>query len=1417
MRKVLDKGDVITLYDYVNNEERVFQITDLQSDVGGSVVVYRAWHDNGSFPGILKEYYPLDYCEKMSRNSLTGGLFFDDDNVSSNVERFKLAKENYLKIFKELKELYNKESVVYPYPFIPYFELFLADKNNDSASVYVWTPTNPVKTFEELIDNNNSSELKSEVNSKYKVYTIVSAFCDLSRSISILHSKKLVHRDISPENFGFQMSGGRALTQSIQLIDVDSICEKTDENILAISKKGFTEKTHDFKNPSMLDVYSIGACLFYAINTNDTDRSYDDSRYGDIDEIVDSSKLFIVIHDKSYDTLKAYIKFILKKCLSPYHEYSDVPRFIIPNAESDEMARHYLRYSSMARLHEDLSKALSQADSYERINATVANNKWQLSSDMIKSVIDDIEETHLRKKMALLYHYYQVPLYDFVDNNTFNVIVWGMGENSFFFLDTLLQLVQNLNLVEFSVKVMMNTFDRKIDIDSDAEIYLSERPEIKNFFNVTINNDVVSENNEAYGYIEFVESKLTELEGGFIKHINVADILNGDNEKVKYDYAFVDLSDYVNMQVAYELKEYVKAVNCFYDNNVVAGDNDIPISIKLADVFEKDDELMRMAFNTHIVWKDDLNIDFEKEKEAFNKNYNRLSSLSYVLSLKYKLHSFGIEMAGNVYDAANSFAENFNSEEIDNYAYMEHKRWVVEKICEGWTVLPINEYDVTDDNIIDSKDENSKRHICIVRSSAKRGLYKIKHSEWDKIDEDKLDKMDELDRVSILFHQLCAKKVDEQFGVKEIQEIKNFCDNKTELNYLFDNWETSYREMIRRVDDDLTNNCLATWKLMWKGIEADSDYDKSVDEFKKIKQKFDIKRYVYKDFKEFDYNLIKKIPFILTYSENKTLVVPMQEFEDIKKEIKWYDRNQHRYVYKDIIPVDKIYENICVAGMMNPKRICFIYSFKERGENTWPYLENGVEILRRSLNYIDIRGLRSEVKIIAVFDDELGNNYCERTKKNIDKLVKKRINRKIECCYIMHNTFQQVSVELENKEDILVQLFNEYTHSGGFQYNLWQQLSWFITDINKEISLPPTDRKDVWIKYIDDTRSLSAREINALSGGTNEMFSDGIGFDEIEGDTLLGIYKKYPDMWKRLCGQLKEEDDEIKYKIRIGGFEPIKRKGPKSVKTCILPMYTYNGIQKLLQCLMKYDYVKSYEMHESDMDSYIRIECKCYDNAYKEINRIISNNMYCFVDSEAISAQEDGDNLVIFLYKYDIDINDIAEAEQLVDTLVANGFICGYKNNLGYQHLKFTEKNSLRLFTSDSCEGTMLEYQTYDECKSSGYFDNVILNLSLKANSPSRFETEIDCLVIKGSKIVLIECKARNDIPPEDGEEMRVKLRSRLNAIGFGTVGVFLIDGYGEIICDDDDICVKKLSDINKEFTKGEYPIAEYVNDLIGD
>ena len=96
--------------------------------------------------------------------------------------------------------------------------------------------------------------------------------------------------------------------------------------------------------------------------------------------------------------------------------------------------------------------------------------------------------------LAIQYHLYEYPLYTYCSHfeDSLNVLIIGFGEYGQRFLDACLQNGQMRNK---TLNVTVISEDK-----ADKEAYLSERPELSNFFDF---DGQLSGNNDNYGNVSF--------------------------------------------------------------------------------------------------------------------------------------------------------------------------------------------------------------------------------------------------------------------------------------------------------------------------------------------------------------------------------------------------------------------------------------------------------------------------------------------------------------------------------------------------------------------------------------------------------------------------------------------------------------------------------------------------------------------------------------------------------------------------------------------------------------------------------------------------------------------------------------------------------------------------------------------------
>ena len=341
--------------------------------------------------------------------------------------------------------------------------------------------------------------------------------------------------------------------------------------------------------------------------------------------------------------------------------------------------------------------------------------------------------------LAIQYHLYEYPLYTYCSHSedSLNVLIIGFREYGQRFLDACLQNGQMQNK-KLNVTVIL-------DDKADKEAYLSERPGLSNFFDF---DGSLSGNNDNYGNISF-KIYCIERNDQSASVDALQTIMCEQYDLKRPHYVFVALgNDVLNRPAAHACRTAVEVfeMSCvisYICEDSVTTTEQIPYLYPLfinADIEQLPSysDIERMAFNTHLVWEKNLNVDYGSVRAEFRKKYNHNSCISSVLSLKYKLYSIGIDLeATGFIEAAKKFGEVLSDKSNrglkNELIWIEHRRWVTEKLCLGWRRI---------DNLEDcatgiTKDDKRKRHVCIVRSRPDQKLAteyssNANYEKWDK-------------------------------------------------------------------------------------------------------------------------------------------------------------------------------------------------------------------------------------------------------------------------------------------------------------------------------------------------------------------------------------------------------------------------------------------------------------------------------------------------------------------------------------------------------------------------------------------------------------------------------------------------------------------------------------------------------------
>ncbi|MBQ6265978.1 MAG: hypothetical protein IJK60_11070 [Clostridia bacterium] len=645
---------------------------------------------------------------------------------------------------------------------------------------------------------------------------------------------------------------------------------------------------------------------------------------------------------------------------------------------------------------------------------------------------------------------------------TIKVAIVGFNDGGKLFLDTVLQVGQmpgrTLDVTVYSP-----------DIDKKSVSYLAKRPALTDFFDVN-----ESSTKDSYGHIAFKQSRWK------------------DKSKTAVEFfEELDQMDYVLFSED-EKEDVEKEVNSIFKENTLKYK---PILLKSH--YEKDidfsknkhfSELERMAFNSHLVWENTLETNIKNAKNKFKKEYNYVSSLTYALSIKYKLHAAGIEIDfEDINQAAEKFAEIVNrcdagikKEEkiIAELAAAEHRRWVTEKICAGWQQLMLS--DISAD-IQCNKGKNANKfknhHYCIAKGGIDNPLARWTGGDWDG--GKPINGLDDLDKASVMTHRkyrknalVLQKKIDNLFAKiennNEIVSLPEYKDWKACVNLITQSNAKKVGLPYNNAFNRLINKT--------NSLKIDNEI---VERLNQINQEFAyvIKSREYENQKQKDIELVKKIPFILTFKANLKLSCEFMHGDN-----------------------SKLFANVSVLKKFNPKSIVYFCEYYNGIENDIKHFFDCIK---------DYKWLRRSGISFAF-------GYWPEEEKTLNDLIE-NIDYKINATkYLYDDYYDYISCVCENNIATATDavIFNNQI----LGYNLRKAK---IPCGLYQYSEGTFDRQsDILLRAVNFYLCMTIQDILRINGAEGSKRSVPVHLE-----SAYGIYAGSKENWKRVCRSLSQSPD----------------------------------------------------------------------------------------------------------------------------------------------------------------------------------------------------------------------------------------------------------------------------------------------------
>lgn len=964
-----------------------------------------------------------------------------------------------------------------------------------------------------------------------------------------------------------------------------------------------------------------------------------------------------------------------------------------------------------------------------------------------------------------------------------NILVIGNDAYAEKFVDLCLQTIQ-IPKYRLDVTVAGN------NPQAEKEAYLRHRPAIEKFVNM--NRSLKDSDKTTYADLEFIEA------AGIIrsasKQIEAKRMTNELLIKKDFHYVFISWGDDAsNHTIAKNIINISKnlGMNCSVNFVVESTEktyrkgNPVRVNELFAEKAIHPD-LYRMAFNVFLSWYDSSNVDIRFLKKEFLKKYNYESSIAFALAVLYKLRSLGID------ERENKIAAELFSKAIENKTLLklmiacEHRRWIMEKIVNGWDALMDKNDEIEYKSCAQRGEINDPviktLHPCIVRNAIKMPLQEDKykernHAKWNK---EKTDKsLDQLDYMSLELHKCFsrdAERLKEQqlLNNGDMEIVKQKIMNADEqVVATFNQFMLCQKNIMAgnqgyaRQYGYYEKSFMETLKLLPKELKKEIEY-----RIKHIRKAFypAIESSLYRDYRAYDEVVAKKIPFILTHVTEPCLTMA---FDDGRM-------NNDR--------TEIVFGNVASATVINPKKINYLYCFDE-------YSNTNLLIQRIDavLDYFDSRKMKPQI----CFSIVVKNSHFEKgvLLSEFEKIGSRgRFNYSIIECKNDQEAIDALLQKLNTKRvdlyDGSTMLFSSRLNNAIFTGRIVDQFPYFEFDIaGKQFK---NCKNCDYLYHINNSSFIRVEDIFMLKNRKNTTSY----FPEFGDDykTIWNIYtgnyqkggeqEKFRNSirhWNDLCNELRGYVDEDRILAKIKIYENKKR----SIKhlTYFFPNYAYKTVNILLEKMVKYKVISEKSMVAGYASDTCCVEIYTEWDIERIMERLFSKQLPLLADYRFINVKKNEKGVEIIYDSLTVDNLKLKHCDEQTYEILDRMSQCGFINMLEYEKnnngVSFVY-SSQRIKNMMRTAGKILEIYCYYEILKTGYFDDAASGYEFFWNSDD-VKNELDCILTKDFRSVFIECKALKQI----GQDAYHKLNNLANRFGIGCKKVLISNNHNYSECSD--------------------------------
>ncbi len=720
----------------------------------------------------------------------------------------------------------------------------------------------------------------------------------------------------------------------------------------------------------------------------------------------------------------------------------------------------------------------------------------------------------------------------------------------------------------------------------------------------------------------------------------------------------------------------------------------------------------RIAFNLHCCYAkaQDPRMPLAQIQADFQQDYNYIASMEAAVHIRTKLACAGITVE-DPHQAAAQFTQALKDDAalLSRLSALEHQRWLMEKILQGYRPMPDISLIYSGPGIT-TRDSAAKWHCCLVPCGPD-GLSRLTPEDWNGASDARLQELDPLDRMTLKIHRACGELAQSL----RPQIDRHMADIRRDLT-LDSCYSAETVKAERRMEATVTQlwqrkkSALPLYRDRWEKLKASIAREGKnkasllIDALDRLNYALAplIEYISCKDYKDQDRLLVEQIPFALVYDASAVLckILSEQEITDCFS-----------------------------AWQIEPRRCVFLATATDEIE-----LGQVKARIERIRTFLEKQDTQLEFHIFFPEDMACDDPGDALTLHPLQPWTSDHILHKLERSGVLDGV---TYIDVTGGDPILTRAAQIVAERGSIPE--------FFTKRGNFQSLLNAEE----LSYPRPVKALTVREVFDLSGAVLE---------ESEGEKSLDLSEKFKALWEVACGSACWDGfcKEVAAAYRVSAcydyeFRPLRQPQEAVSDSVTGADVVIAALLPTLRKLESLGYLTDISTKPEPMGGQATVKYTVLANTIQPepfrgfLQRSVGNSRpSTYFTLNRVNGK-------LMLHCCNLRVKDMVFTEEfrnayeeLLSKLEPGGFILDHCYGKSPVEHSFTI-SSREVLVCLQKSGTILEYLIYYSALLDGGFDDVEMGWKFAHGaSADSAENEIDCICTKGSVSLFISAKMQS-------------------------------------------------------------------------